>query len=45
VSMEQTMGCAVGACMGCVVEVNDERKYARVCKEGPIFPGGYIKWH
>ncbi len=45
VSMEQTMGCAVGACMGCVVPVNDESRYARVCKEGPIFPGGYISWH
>lgn len=44
VSMEQTMGCAVGACMGCVVEVNDEKRYARVCSEGPIFSGGYIKW-
>jgi dihydroorotate dehydrogenase electron transfer subunit len=45
VSMEQTMGCAVGACMGCVVQVHDDRQYARVCAEGPVFPGGYIKWH
>jgi dihydroorotate dehydrogenase electron transfer subunit len=44
VSLEQTMGCGVGACMGCTVEVNDERRYARVCKEGPVFDSKEIKW-
>ncbi len=44
VSMEQTMGCAVGACMGCTVRVNDERVYARVCTEGPVFPSTEIDW-
>ena len=31
VSMEQTMACAVGACMGCVVKVHHEKQYSRVC--------------
>jgi len=59
VSMEQTMGCAVGACMGCVVPVREQnldpniddgsnelntQSYARVCTEGPIFPGQTIDW-
>lgn len=44
VSVEQTMACGIGACMGCVVEIMDpEKKFVRVCKEGPIFPGGFLK--
>ncbi len=49
-SMEQTMGCAVGACMGCVVKVITNTPppqgfaYARVCTEGPIFPGHTLIW-
>ncbi len=51
VSMEQMMGCAVGACMGCVVEVagrdrgsNDGTLYKRVCTEGPVFDSREIAW-
>ena len=45
VSMEQTMACGVGACMGCVVEINSEPGFARVCKDGPIFDSREIKWN
>lgn len=45
VSMEQTMACGVGACMGCVVQVHREPGFARVCKDGPIFKSGDIKWN
>jgi dihydroorotate dehydrogenase electron transfer subunit len=44
VSVEQTMGCAVGACMGCVVRVHGPEEYARVCSEGPVFPSREIVW-
>lgn len=44
VSMEQTMGCAVGACMGCVVKVHGEKPFARVCMEGPVFDSSLIDW-
>ncbi|MBN1647658.1 MAG: dihydroorotate dehydrogenase electron transfer subunit [Spirochaetales bacterium] len=45
ISVEQMMACGIGACMGCVVPVHDSEKgFVRVCKEGPIFAGGYIKW-
>jgi len=45
VSLEQMMACGIGACMGCTCETkNEKQKYARVCKEGPVFPGGEIKW-
>ncbi len=37
-SLESVMGCGVGICQGCPVERKDgEKKYALVCKEGPVF--------
>ena len=44
VAMEQTMGCAVGACMGCAVRVRGPERYARVCTEGPVFDSRVIDW-
>ncbi len=42
VSLEQRMGCGIGACQGCVIRGKD--KYLRVCKEGPVFEAGEIDW-
>jgi dihydroorotate dehydrogenase electron transfer subunit len=42
VSMEQNMGCAVGACLGCVVGGVDGPQ--RVCREGPVFAAEEIRW-
>jgi dihydroorotate dehydrogenase electron transfer subunit len=42
VSMEQNMGCAVGACLGCVVMGVDGPQ--RVCREGPVFAAEEIVW-
>ena len=37
-SFESAMACGFGICQGCPVElVNDEKKYALVCKDGPVF--------
>jgi dihydroorotate dehydrogenase electron transfer subunit len=36
VSLEEHMGCGVGACMGCVVPARNGG-YLRVCKDGPVF--------
>jgi dihydroorotate dehydrogenase electron transfer subunit len=44
VSMEQVMGCAMGACMGCVIPVKSGSGYARVCREGPVFDSREIIW-
>jgi len=42
VAMEQNMGCAVGACLGCVIwGVNGPQ---RVCREGPVFASEEIDW-
>lgn len=39
VSLEQRMACGVGACVGCVVNINRGGKnfVLRVCKDGPVF--------
>ena len=41
VSLEERMGCGVGACVGCVCKImrNGEEKMLRVCKDGPVFKG------
>ena len=44
VSMEQTMGCAVGACMGCAIHLAGDERYARVCTEGPVFRSTDVDW-
>ncbi len=44
VSMEQTLGCSMGACMGCVIKTKGEPGFARVCTEGPIFDSREIVW-
>jgi dihydroorotate dehydrogenase electron transfer subunit len=43
VAMEQNMGCAVGACLGCVV-MGANRQPQRVCREGPVFAADEIAW-
>jgi dihydroorotate dehydrogenase electron transfer subunit len=43
VSMEQNMGCAVGACLGCVVMATSGTPQ-RVCREGPVFAAEEIAW-
>ncbi len=41
VSLEERMGCGVGACLVCVCDKTDGRK-ARVCKDGPVFEIGEV---
>jgi dihydroorotate dehydrogenase electron transfer subunit len=43
VSMEQNMGCAVGACLGCVVMATNGVPQ-RVCREGPVFVSEELVW-
>jgi len=42
VAMEERMGCAMGVCLGCVVETT--RGPLRVCTEGPVFDIRNIVW-
>ena len=36
VSLEERMGCGIGACLVCVCKKTDGEN-ARVCKDGPVF--------
>jgi dihydroorotate dehydrogenase electron transfer subunit len=42
VSLEERMGCGVGACVCCVVRTKDGLK--RVCKDGPVFDSKELMW-
>lgn len=35
-SLEAHMGCGIGACLGCQIEVKD-KGILRICKDGPVF--------
>ena len=47
-SLDRRMGCAVGACLGCIVKTKTSPDappaQLRVCKDGPVFPAGTIIW-
>ena len=48
VSLENSMACGVGACLGCAVkragEVKNNKRYRMVCSEGPVFESTDIEW-
>ena len=51
ISLDRRMGCAVGACLGCVQKMKrntesgiEETYIARVCQDGPVFESGTIVW-
>lgn len=37
VSLEERMGCGIGACLVCVCKRSGKEENARVCKDGPVF--------
>ncbi len=41
-SLEERMGCGIGACLVCVCEKEDGSR-ARVCKDGPVFELGSVR--
>jgi len=41
-SLEERMGCGVGACLGCSVK-SSQSGYKKVCKDGPVFEAGEIE--
>jgi dihydroorotate dehydrogenase electron transfer subunit len=46
VSLEERMGCGIGACLGCAVKVlgAEGPVYKRVCTDGPVFPAEEVIW-
>lgn len=39
VSLEERMGCGIGACLGCAIKIGtgEDARYGHVCKDGPVF--------
>jgi len=46
VSMEERMGCGVGACMvcACATVIDGAERMSRVCKDGPVFDANDVVW-
>ncbi|MFQ5465680.1 MAG: dihydroorotate dehydrogenase electron transfer subunit [Thermodesulfobacteriota bacterium] len=48
VSLERTMACGIGVCLGCAVKTSGRRRelkaYSMVCSDGPVFDGRDIDW-
>ncbi|MBU1318197.1 MAG: dihydroorotate dehydrogenase electron transfer subunit [candidate division Zixibacteria bacterium] len=44
VSLEGSMPCGLGTCLGCVVRSTEsDTEFKRICKEGPVFNAGEVK--
>ena len=43
VSLEESLACGVGACLGCAVPMIDGG-YLRVCEDGPVFSAKEVNW-
>jgi dihydroorotate dehydrogenase electron transfer subunit len=43
VSLENTMACGFGVCLGCAAPMT-EGGFALVCKRGPIFDSTEVEW-
>ncbi|MDC3412859.1 dihydroorotate dehydrogenase electron transfer subunit [Aquibacillus sp. 3ASR75-11] len=37
ISIEERMGCGIGACYACVVPIADGEGFRKICKDGPVF--------
>lgn len=49
VSLERSMACGIGVCLGCAVrtinhEALENRNYKMVCSDGPVFDGKDVDW-
>lgn len=47
VSLEERMGCGVGACLACACKTKNTGgafAYRRVCADGPVFPAEEVVW-
>lgn len=42
ISLEERMGCGVGACFACVVPADNSAGYAKICQHGPVFSSSEV---
>jgi dihydroorotate dehydrogenase electron transfer subunit len=43
-SLEQFMGCGIGACLGCVIPTHTDPPFRRVCTDGPVLDAQVVAW-
>jgi dihydroorotate dehydrogenase electron transfer subunit len=47
VSLEERMGCGIGACLVCTCKIKEENgkiSHKHVCKNGPVFSSSEVEW-
>ncbi|MEG2015993.1 MAG: hypothetical protein RR069_02730 [Oscillospiraceae bacterium] len=46
VSLEERMGCGIGACLVCACKTKhgNSEKFTHVCKDGPVFRAEEVVW-
>jgi dihydroorotate dehydrogenase electron transfer subunit len=44
-SLENRMGCGIGACLGCVLPLRNREGYVRICHDGPVFDAQEVVCH
>lgn len=42
ISLEERMGCGVGACFACVIPAKTESGYKKICQDGPVFAASEV---
>ncbi|MGV2927876.1 dihydroorotate dehydrogenase electron transfer subunit [Macrococcus capreoli] len=42
VSLEERMGCGIGACYACVCKADNDEGYVKICTDGPVFRKGAL---
>lgn len=42
ISLEERMGCGVGACFACVISAKTASGYKKVCRDGPVFAANEV---
>ncbi|MGP4072588.1 dihydroorotate dehydrogenase electron transfer subunit [Piscibacillus sp. B03] len=41
-SVEERMGCGVGACFACVCQADNDKGYVKICQDGPVFSSSEV---
>lgn len=43
ISLEEHMGCGIGACFACVIPTKEPGGYRKICQDGPVFPAQEVR--
>ncbi|SFD82057.1 dihydroorotate oxidase B, electron transfer subunit [Lentibacillus persicus] len=42
ISLEERLGCGIGACFACVIQTDNAGGYRKICSDGPVFAAGEV---